>query len=92
MFGTLNNIGLLYSKQHKLKKAEELFCQALPGAKEILGPDHMVTLTTISNTGDVYYHQGKLGRAEEMYCRVLRGYEKRLGPDHIRTLDTMHNM
>ncbi|OJJ82646.1 uncharacterized protein ASPGLDRAFT_67545 [Aspergillus glaucus CBS 516.65] len=80
VFGTLNNIGLLYSKQHKLKKAKELFCQALPGAKEILGPDHMVTLTTISNIGDEMCHQ------------VLAVKKKLLRPNDPSTLGTANQI
>lgn len=39
----LNNLGLLYSHQGKLKEAEEMYQRALAGYERALGPDHSRT-------------------------------------------------
>ena len=37
---TVNNLGILYSDQGKLKEAEEMYQRALAGKEKALGPDH----------------------------------------------------
>lgn len=50
---TVNNLGLLYSHQGKLKEAEEMFQRAM-AKKEALGPNHTSTLATVSSLGTLY--------------------------------------
>ncbi|KAH7625168.1 Pfs, NB-ARC and TPR domain protein [Sordaria sp. MPI-SDFR-AT-0083] len=83
------NLGLLYSDQGRLKKAETMYQRALEGSEKALGPDHTSTLDTANNLGLLYSHQGRLKEAETMYQRALEGKEKALGPDHTSTLNTV---
>ncbi|KAI1172528.1 kinesin light chain [Nemania sp. FL0916] len=85
------NLGMLYYRQKKLERAEEMYQGALRGYEKALGPDHRVTLHTINNLGVLYDNQGKLKKAEDMYQRALQSSKKSLGPDHLDTLDIVHN-
>ncbi|KAK4904287.1 hypothetical protein LTR49_026230 [Elasticomyces elasticus] len=89
---TVNNLGNLYSKQGKMKEAEEMYLRTLRGYEEAWGPKHTSTLDTVNNLGNLYKNQGKMKDAEEMYLRALTGYEETLGPKHTSTLDTVNNL
>ena len=61
------NLGLLYTGQGKLGKAEKIYQQALKGNKKVLRPKYISTLSTVSNLGSLYNSQDKLGEAEKIY-------------------------
>lgn len=44
MLDTVNHLGILYSEQGKLAKAEEMYLWALRGKEEAWGPKHMRVL------------------------------------------------
>ncbi|KAJ5275495.1 kinesin light chain [Penicillium chrysogenum] len=44
----VNNLGLLYSAQGKLKEAEEIYQRALAGYKKALGPHHETHAPTLN--------------------------------------------
>jgi tetratricopeptide (TPR) repeat protein len=80
----MNNLGLLYSGQGKLKEAEEMYRRALAGFEKAFGPDHTWTLTTVKNLGNLYKDQGKLKEAE-IYREVRDGHKAaRLNPNRTR--------
>jgi tetratricopeptide (TPR) repeat protein len=85
IWGAFNGLGIVYSDQGELKKAEEMYQQALAGYEKALGPDHTSALNTVNNRGNLYKDQGKLKEAGKMYQRALAGYEKALGPDDSKT-------
>ncbi|KAI9851904.1 MAG: hypothetical protein M1824_002443, partial [Vezdaea acicularis] len=88
----INSLGLLYSNQGKLAKAEGMLQRALRGYERALGPDHLSALNVTSNLGLLYSDQGKLAEAEAMLQRALRGYERALGPDHLSALNVTSNL
>jgi len=88
----VNNLGLLYASQGKLKDAEEMLIRALRGREEVLGARHMSTLSTVNDLGNLYRDQGKIEEAEEMYLRALRGREEAWGAKHTSTLNTVNNL
>ena len=89
---TVNNLGLLYSDQGKLREAEDMFVRALAGYEKALGPEHTSTLRTVNNLGNLYSDQGKLREAEDMFVRALAGYEKALGPEHANTIKARRDL
>jgi tetratricopeptide (TPR) repeat protein len=89
---TVNNLGILYKDQGKLKEAEEMLLRVLRGFEDALGAKHTSTLRTVNNLGNLYKDQGKLKEAEDMYLRALRGYEEAWGAKHTWTLDTINNL
>ncbi|PZD22376.1 TPR-12 multi-domain protein, partial [Pyrenophora tritici-repentis] len=64
----------------KYEEAEAMHCRALEGYEEVLGREHLDTLTSVSELGLVWESQGKYEEAEAMHCRAMEGYEKALGP------------
>lgn len=53
-FNTVNNLGLLYSNQGKIKEAENMYLRALTGYEKAWGLEHTLTLNTINNLGNLY--------------------------------------
>ena len=39
---TVNNLGLLYAEQGKLREAGDMYARALVGKKKALGPEHWI--------------------------------------------------
>ena len=73
---TVNNLGILYRKQGRLKDAEVMYNRALAGYEMALGADHPSTLDIVNNLGVLYRKQGRLRDADVMYNRVLAGKER----------------
>jgi tetratricopeptide (TPR) repeat protein len=71
---TVNNLGLLYRNQGKMKEAEEMYVRALEGKEEAWGPKHTSTLDTVYCLGSLYRDQGEVTKAKEMYKRAVNGY------------------
>ncbi|KXH54068.1 hypothetical protein CNYM01_13980 [Colletotrichum nymphaeae SA-01] len=86
------NLGVLYSDQDRIDKAEAMYVRALQGEEKAWGPDHMSTLNTVKNLGIVYSDQGQLNKAEAMYERALQGKEKAWGSEHTSALNTVKNL
>lgn len=80
-------LGLLYSNEGKLTKAEQMYIRALQSYEVIFGKDYEATikmetiwtLIAANNLGLVYFDQGKLVEAEQLYLRVLKSYEAAFG-------------
>jgi tetratricopeptide (TPR) repeat protein len=87
----VNNLGLLYTEQGRLKNAEQMLQRALDGYEKTYGPEHAKTLHIVNNIGILYANQGRLKDAEQMLQRALDGYEKIYGSEHTKTLDTVNN-
>jgi len=71
--GTVNNLGVLYENQGKLKEAEVMYRRALKGYEKAWGPEHTSTLGTVNNLANLYKNQGKMEEAEIMYRRAKTG-------------------
>jgi tetratricopeptide (TPR) repeat protein len=52
--GTVHGLGILYSDQGKLDKAEEMYNRALARDEKVLGADYTSTLDTVYNLGLLY--------------------------------------
>jgi tetratricopeptide (TPR) repeat protein len=89
---TVNNLGILYRDQGRMKEAEEMYVRALRGFEDAWGAKHTSTLDTVNNLGNLYQNQGRMKEAEEMYVRALRGYEDAWGAKHTSTLSTVYNL
>lgn len=59
----VNNLGVLYKGQGKLKEAEELYQRALLGKEKALGLDHTSTLMAVNGLGNLYSDQRRLKEA-----------------------------
>ncbi|KFY18132.1 hypothetical protein V492_00124 [Pseudogymnoascus sp. VKM F-4246] len=72
--------------------AEKIGRTAIVGREEILGVEHLDTLTSVSNLGSVLESQGKYEEAEAMHQRALKVRQKVLGEEHPNTLTSVGNV
>jgi hypothetical protein len=61
---TVNNLGLLYKDQGKLKETVEMLQCAVIAYEKALGPDYISTLNTVNNLGLLYTTGDQLGTPE----------------------------
>ncbi|KAI1172158.1 kinesin light chain [Nemania sp. FL0916] len=91
--GILNDLGVVFLDQYKLRDAENMFLQTLQGYEEELGPDHESSRGTVHNLALCHAYQEKDQDAEVMFLRTLSGYQKELRPRHIWTfLSTINTL
>ncbi|ENH99077.1 hypothetical protein COCC4DRAFT_28753 [Bipolaris maydis ATCC 48331] len=76
--------------QHGL--AETAHRKASLLSTEILGPEHLFTLTSMNNLALVLNSQGKCKEAKAINQQTLARYEKVLGTEHPSTLTSMNNL
>ena len=69
--GTLNNIGMIYLKQHRYAQAEVPFLRSIEITRRILGSSHPDLTITVSSLGEVYTGLGRYSEAKEQYQRSL---------------------
>ena len=58
----------------------------------MLGPDHLLTLTSRNNLASTYYEAGRAAEAIPLYEQALADLERVLGPDHPYTLASRNNL
>ncbi|KAJ7106967.1 P-loop containing nucleoside triphosphate hydrolase protein [Mycena epipterygia] len=82
-----------YAQRHQ--EAEILLTAVLERRRNLLGEDHLDTLTAMYDLADTYYGVGKLEEAEKLQVTVVEKRTNRktvLSEDHPDTLITMHNL
>ena len=87
---TVNNLGILLSKQGKLDEAYVMYRRALDGKEKALGADHADTLMTVNNLGFLLKDQDKFDEADVYFQRALTGFTSTLGENHPSALNTLH--
>jgi tetratricopeptide (TPR) repeat protein len=80
------------SSDGRFNEAEAYFNDALQSCKEILGPEHPLTLAIITDLASTYRNQGRWNEAEELQATELKICSKVLGPEHLDTLISMANL
>lgn len=88
----LNSLASLYRLQGLYSKAEPRYLRALRICEEVLGENHLATLTALSNLAGLYRAQGRHRDAEPLYVRGLRTSEAMLGDRHPTTLTLANNL
>jgi tetratricopeptide (TPR) repeat protein len=87
----MNNLGTVYSSEHKYAQAEQLNLKMLAIRQRVLGPDHPDTLEAMSNLGFDYRSEQRWQDAETLDTQILAIQKRVLGPEHPDTLRSMHN-
>jgi CHAT domain-containing protein/Tfp pilus assembly protein PilF len=77
----LNHLGLLYYRQGKYAKAEELYLRSLEVRQKALGSNHPDVATSLSNLANLYHEQGLYVKAEPLFQQALAIREMTLGSD-----------
>jgi tetratricopeptide (TPR) repeat protein len=91
---TLNlwsSLGVVYLKQKKYPKAEEMIKKSLEQREKSLGPGHQLTLISRNNLAGVMQRLGKYSEAEEGFRTVLKSSSK-LGEGHPLILRVKNNL
>jgi tetratricopeptide (TPR) repeat protein len=86
----VNILGIVHYRQNRIKKAEELFEQALDMVSALNIPFNRTHL--LNNLGTVYHAKRDFKKAEGLYIEALQGIEDTMGsahPDMIFTLCAM---
>ncbi|KAK4244514.1 hypothetical protein C7999DRAFT_43830 [Corynascus novoguineensis] len=77
---------------HSWNDAERLQLEAAKLREEVLGSDHILTLTSMSNLALTYHSQGRWEEAEKLFLQVIGTRKTKLGADHPDTLASMGNL
>ena len=77
------NLGSVYRRQKKVKKAKELFKKALEIDKELYGLDHAKVSNKILGLGQVLLELGELKEALSLFRQALSIHRKLYGNDHF---------
>ncbi|KAF5673917.1 kinesin light chain 3 [Fusarium heterosporum] len=88
----MNILSEIYSRQGRLKDAEQLQAEALQIRKTILGPDHVDTLISMDHLATIFRKQGRLEEAEKLSVEVTKSCQANLGLVHNDTLISMGNL
>jgi tetratricopeptide (TPR) repeat protein len=57
-YGIMNNLAIIYKRQHKLQEAEELLWKAYAGCEKLSTPEHPTKLQILANLSDVLAKRG----------------------------------
>ena len=68
---TVNNLGVLYSDQGKIKEAEDIYLQALVGYEKAWGPEYNQALDTRYNLRLLYKERSMFGKAVQQFKLVV---------------------
>ena len=85
-------LGLSSREIGNYNEARRLCQLALVGRENMLGRDHLDTLTSANNLATVYICQAKYDEAEVLHRRAVAGREKPLGHEHPTTLTSASNL
>jgi tetratricopeptide (TPR) repeat protein len=85
-------LGLFLSSRGVIGRALRIEEQVVARAQELLGPEHLSTLTAMHNLAQTLYKQGNLVGARALEERVLEVEKRVLGEEHPDTLTTMNNL
>ncbi len=70
------SLPVTYSKQGKMKEAEDLFVLAMQTRNNVLGHDHHDTLDIMADLVLMYARQGRLREAEVLDAQVIESYTR----------------
>ncbi|KAJ7105219.1 hypothetical protein C8R44DRAFT_858607 [Mycena epipterygia] len=84
--------GRIYHYVQNYRQAETINIAELTRRRNILGIDHLETLTVMADLGSAYQNLGKFEEAEKLQLVVLEKRRNMLGEDHRDTQIAMNNL
>jgi serine/threonine protein kinase len=88
----LDALGLTYYELGLYDRAVETFGKSRALREEVLGPDHVDTLTSLVNLANASYAGRRFTEAIALHGEVIRRREASLGPDHPDTLQSRNDL
>lgn len=89
---SLNELGMLYAKQHKYARAEQMFQRALGVMVAALGPDHPDVATILKNMGILKASTKEYVEADLLLKQSLVLTTRAMGPEHPMVAVTMRTI
>jgi tetratricopeptide (TPR) repeat protein len=90
--GSLNELGILYAKQHKYAQAELLFLRSLGVSVAALGSDHPDVAIILKNIGILKASQRQYAEADLLLSQSLSLTNRVLGHEHPTAAVTMRTI
>lgn len=90
--GSLNELGILYAKQHKYKQAESMFLRSLGVCVAVLGSDHPDVAVILKNIGILKASQKQYLEADFLLKQSLLLTKRVLGDKHPMSAVTMRTI
>lgn len=90
--GSLNELGILYAKQHKYKQAEPMFQRSLGVCVAVLGSDHPDVAVILKNMGILKASQKQYVEADLLLKQSLLLTTRVLGHEHPIAAGTMRTI
>ncbi|EED17856.1 kinesin light chain, putative [Talaromyces stipitatus ATCC 10500] len=88
----IQKVGACLYSDGRNNEAEKLLAQVMMDRKQVLGPEHPVTLASMNNLSLTYLNQGRWKEAEALQVQVMETWKQALGPEHPSTLTSMSNL
>ena len=82
----------LYEDQGKADEAEQLLLDALERARQLVGPDHRVTINIRAQLAGVYEDQGRMDEAEAEHTAAVQAAREHLGAEDHDTLSMVMDL
>jgi tetratricopeptide (TPR) repeat protein len=92
LFKSYNNLGEALNLKGDFIAAQKYLEKASTGLREMLGVEHLSTLTSMGYLASTYQSQGRWTAAEELEVQVMETSKRVLGPEHPDTLTSMANL
>jgi tetratricopeptide (TPR) repeat protein len=86
----MNNLGMSYKEEGRLREAIALLEPVVEKSKAMLGPDHPDTLGSMNGLAHAYYQVGRWREAIALLEPVVEKRKAKFGPDHPDTLGSMN--
>ena len=88
----ISNLGLIYTRQKKYKKAEQRHKEALKLRQDILEENDPDIAESLNNFATLYLLQKKYNEAEPLLKQALNIYKKTLGDNHPNTAHSLNSL
>ncbi|MGE3109522.1 MAG: tetratricopeptide repeat protein [Phycisphaerales bacterium] len=88
----LNDLGHLFKLRDAFEESEPMLREAAERARQVLGPDHVLTIGCTINLTSVLHRRERFAEAEELLIRTTESAERTLGPLHRTTMVSMNNL
>ncbi|KAF7170283.1 hypothetical protein CNMCM5623_002744 [Aspergillus felis] len=88
----VQKVGFCLRIDGRYKEAEDQFLKVEKIRKQVLGPEHPLTLLSMTNLALTYLYLGQQKEAEELQVQIIEMHKKVLGPEHPITLMSMSHL
>ena len=89
---TMNNLGVLYSSEGEMDKAEDMLLRNVKICTENRSDDEEAYIRAVNNLATHYYRDEEYTKSEPLMVQVREGCETMFGVGHPKTISAMNNL